>query len=154
MDHQQTFLPGPPPSTLCESEPSLWWSGLAMAEDLKRYLYKQLVKVDGLHAIVISDRDGVPIIKVATENAPETALRPSFLGTFALATDQGSKLGLSKNKSIVCYYSSFQVVHFNRLPLVVSFVASSAANTGLIFTLEKEMSGILEDLRPVVEVGP
>nr|XP_032825057.1 ragulator complex protein LAMTOR3 isoform X2 [Petromyzon marinus] len=108
MDHQQTFLPGPPPSTLCESEPSLWWSGLAMAEDLKRYLYKQLVKVDGLHAIVISDRDGVPIIKVATENAPETALRPSFLGTFALATDQGSKLGLSKNKSIVCYYSSFQ----------------------------------------------
>uniref|UniRef100_U3I6A8 Late endosomal/lysosomal adaptor and MAPK and MTOR activator 3 n=1 Tax=Anas platyrhynchos platyrhynchos TaxID=8840 RepID=U3I6A8_ANAPP len=86
--------------------------------------------VEGLHAIVVSDRDGVPVIKVANDNAPEHALRPGFLSTFALATDQGSKLGLSKNKSIICYYNTYQVVQFNRLPLVVSFIASSNANTG------------------------
>uniref|UniRef100_A0A8C2QVG7 Ragulator complex protein LAMTOR3 n=1 Tax=Capra hircus TaxID=9925 RepID=A0A8C2QVG7_CAPHI len=85
--------------------------------------------VEGLHAIVVSDRDGVPVIKVANDNAPEHALRPGFLSTFALATDQGSKLGLSKNKSIICYYNTYQVVQFNRLPLVVSFIASSNANT-------------------------
>ncbi|XP_053796811.1 ragulator complex protein LAMTOR3 isoform X1 [Vidua chalybeata] len=109
--------------------------------------------VEGLHAIVVSDRDGVPVIKVANDNAPEHALRPGFLSTFALATDQGSKLGLSKNKSIICYYNTYQVVQFNRLPLVVSFIASSSANTGLIVSLEKELTPLFEELRQVVEVS-
>ncbi|KAL0594508.1 Ragulator complex protein LAMTOR3, partial [Plecturocebus cupreus] len=119
--------------------------------DLKRFLYKKLPSVEGLHAIVVSDRDGVPVIKVANDNAPEHALRPGFLSTFALATDQGSKLGLSKNKSIICYYNTYQVVQFNRLPLVVSFIASSSANTGLIVSLEKELAPLFEELRQVVE---
>ncbi|XP_053831813.1 ragulator complex protein LAMTOR3 isoform X2 [Vidua macroura] len=109
--------------------------------------------VEGLHAIVVSDRDGVPVIKVANDSAPEHALRPGFLSTFALATDQGSKLGLSKNKSIICYYNTYQVVQFNRLPLVVSFIASSSANTGLIVSLEKELTPLFEELRQVVEVS-
>ncbi|XP_045853999.1 ragulator complex protein LAMTOR3 isoform X2 [Meles meles] len=83
-----------------------------MADDLKRFLYKKLPSVEGLHAIVVSDRDGVPVIKVANDNAPEHALRPGFLSTFALATDQGSKLGLSKNKSIICYYNTYQILTF------------------------------------------
>lgn len=112
-----------------------------------------LSSVEGLHAIVVSDRDGVPVIKVANDNAPEHALRPGFLSTFALATDQGSKLGLSKNKSIICYYNTYQVVQFNRLPLVVSFIASSNANTGLIVSLEKELAPLFEELRQVVEVS-
>ncbi|XP_064306087.1 ragulator complex protein LAMTOR3 isoform X2 [Phalacrocorax carbo] len=89
----------------------------------------------------------------ANDNAPEHALRPGFLSTFALATDQGSKLGLSKNKSIICYYNTYQVVQFNRLPLVVSFIASSNANTGLIVSLEKELTPLFEELRQVVEVS-
>uniref|UniRef100_A0A9L0REG8 Ragulator complex protein LAMTOR3 n=1 Tax=Equus caballus TaxID=9796 RepID=A0A9L0REG8_HORSE len=113
----------------------------------------QWLSVEGLHAIVVSDRDGVPVIKVANDNAPEHALRPGFLSTFALATDQGSKLGLSKNKSIICYYNTYQVVQFNRLPLVVSFIASSNANTGLIVSLEKELAPLFEELRQVVEVS-
>nr|BAE35093.1 unnamed protein product [Mus musculus] len=124
-----------------------------MADDLKRFLYKKLPSVEGLHAIVVSDRDGVPVIKVANDSAPEHALRPGFLSTFALATDQGSKLGLSKNKSIICYYNTYQVVQFNRLPLVVSFIASSSANTGLIVSVEKELAPLFEELIKVVEVS-
>uniref|UniRef100_A0A3P9A461 Ragulator complex protein LAMTOR3 n=1 Tax=Esox lucius TaxID=8010 RepID=A0A3P9A461_ESOLU len=90
---------------------------------------------------------------VANDNAPEYALRPGFLSTFALATDQGSKLGLSKNKSIICYYNTYQIVQFNRLPLVISFIASSSANTGLIISLEKELVPLIEELRQVVEVA-
>lgn len=127
--------------------------GFIMADDLKRFLYKKLPSVEGLHAIVVSDRDGVPVIKVANDSAPEHALRPGFLSTFALATDQGSKLGLSKNKSIICYYNTYQVVQFNRLPLVVSFIASSSANTGLIVSLEKELAPLFEELIKVVEVS-
>ncbi|XP_073518717.1 ragulator complex protein LAMTOR3-like [Phyllobates terribilis] len=124
---------------------------LFFSKDLRRFLYKKLPSVEGLHAIVVSDRDGVPVIKVANENSPEHALRPCFLSTFALSTDQGSKLGLSKNKSIICYYNTYQVVQFNRLPLVVSFIASSNANTGLILSLEKELGPLFEELRQVVE---
>uniref|UniRef100_A0A674C698 Late endosomal/lysosomal adaptor, MAPK and MTOR activator 3 n=1 Tax=Salmo trutta TaxID=8032 RepID=A0A674C698_SALTR len=109
--------------------------------------------VEGLHAIIVTDRDGVPVIKVAKDNAPEYALRPGFLSTFALATDQGSKLRLSKNKSIICYYNTYQIVQFNRLPLVISFIASSSANTGLIIRLEKELVPLIEELRQVVEVA-
>lgn len=123
-----------------------------MADDLKRFLYKKLPSVEGLHAIVVSDRDGVPVIKVANDNAPEHALRPGFLSTFALATDQGANLTF-KNKSIICYYNTYQVVQFNRLPLVVSFIASSSANTGLIVSLEKELAPLFEELRQVVEVS-
>ncbi|KAF3693489.1 Ragulator complex protein LAMTOR3 Late endosomal/lysosomal adaptor and MAPK and MTOR activator 3 [Channa argus] len=123
-----------------------------MADDLKRYLYKQLQSVEGLHAVVVTDRDGVPVVKVANDNVPVHALRPGFLSTFALATDQGSKLGLSKNKSIICYYNTYQIVQFNRLPLVISFIAGSNANTGLIMSLEKELAPLIDELRQVVEV--
>ncbi|XP_051032808.1 ragulator complex protein LAMTOR3-like [Phodopus roborovskii] len=127
--------------------------GFIMADDLKRSLYKKLPSVEGIHAIVVSDRDGVPVIKVANDSAPEHALRPGFLSTFALTTDQGSKLGLSKNKSIICYCNTYQVVQFNRLPLVVSFIASSNTNTGLIVSLEKDLAPLFEELIKVVEVS-
>ena len=35
-----------------------------MSEDLKKHLYGQLNTIKGLSAIVVSDRDGVPVIKV------------------------------------------------------------------------------------------
>ncbi|MBN3288043.1 LTOR3 protein, partial [Polyodon spathula] len=44
------------------------------------------------------------------------------------------------------------IVQFNRLPLVISFIASSSANTGLIINLEKDLVLLFEELRQVVEV--
>uniref|UniRef100_A0A3P9KMH1 Ragulator complex protein LAMTOR3 n=1 Tax=Oryzias latipes TaxID=8090 RepID=A0A3P9KMH1_ORYLA len=116
-------------------------------QDLKRFLYKQMQSVDGLHAIVVTDRDGVPVIKVANDSVPVHALRPGFLSTFALATDQGSKLGLSKNKSIICYYNTYQVT-----PPSITAWGRGSRNTGLIMTLEKELAPLMEELRQVVEV--
>lgn len=55
----------------------------------------------------------MPVISVADEKAPELAMRASFLSTFGMATDQGSKLGLGKNKTIICMYSSYQVKQKN-----------------------------------------
>ena len=48
-----------------------------MADELKQFLSKKLPSVEGLHAVVVSDR--VPVIKVANDNAPEHALRPGYL---------------------------------------------------------------------------
>ena len=82
-----------------------------MADDLRQFLYKQLLGVEGLHAIVMSHT--VPVIKAANDSASEHAFRLGFLPTFALATNQGSKLGLSKNKSIICYYNTYHAVQCN-----------------------------------------
>ncbi|XP_011057274.1 PREDICTED: ragulator complex protein LAMTOR3-A isoform X2 [Acromyrmex echinatior] len=79
-----------------------------MTVELKKFLYGLLTDVEGLHSILITDRDGVPVISVANEKAPELATRASFLSTFGMATDQGSKLGLGKNKTIICMYSNYQ----------------------------------------------
>lgn len=67
-----------------------------MADDLKRFLYKKLPSVEGLHAIVVSDRDGVPVIKVANDNAPEHALRPGFLSTLPWQQTKGANLDFQK----------------------------------------------------------
>ncbi|XP_070545527.1 ragulator complex protein LAMTOR3-A-like [Ptychodera flava] len=122
-----------------------------MAEELYRHFRRLLNKVDGLHAIVVTDRDGVPVIKVAKETAPELALRPGFLATFGMATDQGSKLGLSKNKNIICMYNTYQVVQFNKLPLVVSLIAESNTNTGVLLNIEEDFDEVLQDLKTAID---
>lgn len=78
-------------------------------QELKKFLYQLLNSVEDLHSILITDRDGVPVVSVSNDKVPELATRASFLSTFAMATDQGSKLGLGKNKTIICMYSSYQV---------------------------------------------
>lgn len=65
--------------------------------------------MNGLHCILITDRDGVPLVTASTDKAPPQALKPSFISTFGMATDQASKLGLGRNKTIISMYSSYQV---------------------------------------------
>ncbi|XP_014667850.1 PREDICTED: ragulator complex protein LAMTOR3-A-like isoform X2 [Priapulus caudatus] len=120
--------------------------------ELKQYLHRIIRRVDGLYAIIVSDRDGVPVIRAATENVPELALRPGFLATFSTGTDQASKLGLSRNKAIVSMYTSYQVVQLSKLPLILSFVASSQANTGVLLGLENELSDLLKDIKAAVDI--
>nr|CAD7205082.1 unnamed protein product [Timema douglasi] len=117
---------------------------------MKKYLQQLLSKVDGLLCILITDRDGVPVLKATTDKAPELAMRPNFLSTFAMATDQGGKLGLGKNKLVICSYSTYQVVQLNKLPLVVSFLGSITCNTGHILSLESHIEPLLGDLKTVV----
>lgn len=66
-------------------------------------------RVVGLQCVLVTDRDGIPLIRVATESAPELAMKPAFLSTFTMATDQSSKLGLGRNQTIICMYSNYQV---------------------------------------------
>ncbi|XP_034950879.1 ragulator complex protein LAMTOR3-A [Chelonus insularis] len=121
-----------------------------MTVEMKKFLYQLLNSVEGLHSILITDRDGVPVISVSSDKAPELATKASFLSTFGMATDQGSKLGLGKNKTIICMYSSFQVIQMNKLPLVVSFIASRTSNTGHILLLEDKIDPILTSLKSAV----
>lgn len=149
-------------------------------QEHKKFLNGLLNSIEGLHSILITDRDGVPVVSVADEKAPELAMRASFLSTFGMATDQASKLGLGKNKIVICMYSSYQVfkyinlikyniyiyityffvsflhlftlqvVQLNKLPLVISFIASHNCNTGHILSLENKIEPILSNLKSAV----
>ncbi|XP_076458196.1 ragulator complex protein LAMTOR3-A-like [Babylonia areolata] len=123
-----------------------------MAEEVKAYLRKLLNYVNGLHAIVISDRDGVPMLKVADEHAPELALRPAYLSAFSHMTDQASKIGMGSNQSIIAFYDNIQVVQLNKHPLTVTFIAEANATTGEMLNLELDLKDILVDLRRVNEM--
>ncbi|XP_076618475.1 late endosomal/lysosomal adaptor, MAPK and MTOR activator 3 isoform X2 [Colletes latitarsis] len=101
-----------------------------MTTELKNFLHGLLRSVEGLHSILITDRDGVPVIFVADEKAPELAMKASFLSTFGMATDQG--------------------IQMNKLPLVISFIASHDCNTGHILSLENKIDPILSNLKNAV----
>ncbi|XP_050517247.1 ragulator complex protein LAMTOR3 homolog [Diabrotica virgifera virgifera] len=117
-----------------------------MVEEAKKYLQDILGRVNGLHCILITDRDGVRMLKVSNDKTPEQANKPNFISTFGLAIDQGSKLGLGKTTTLICTYSQYQVVQMNKLPLIVTFIASDSCNTGHILALEKQIDGIVSDL--------
>lgn len=120
------------------------------AEELKRYLMQLKNSVSGLSAIIITDRDGVPVLKVADDNAPELVMRQNFLSTFGLATEQAGKLGLSENKSVISMYSTCQIIQINYLPFLITLVASISANTGLLLNVPNEMKEVLKDLESVL----
>lgn len=68
-------------------------------------------RISGVMCIIVTDRDGTPVLNVKAETAVEIGLatKPGFIATYTMATDQASKLGLGKNQSIVCMYSNYQV---------------------------------------------
>ena len=50
--------------------------------------------------------------------------------TFAAVSDQVSRLGLKRNKSLVSFFELYQVVQFNHSPLITTLVADADSNTG------------------------
>lgn len=121
-----------------------------MAEETRKSLQDLLTKVNGLYCILITDRDGVPLLKVGSDKVPDQATRPNIISTFGLAVDQGSKLGLGKTSTLICSYSQYQVIQMNKLPLIVTFVTSNTCNTGHIFELEKQLNPIISELNLAV----
>lgn len=123
-----------------------------MAEDMQRYLKRLLPTVEGLEGIIVSDRDGVHLVEAKDDTVSAGVLKPPFLGTFSIASEQASKLGLGRNRSIISYYTSHQVIQFSHSPLVVTFIAKTSANTGLIYSVEEDMRDAISDLKAAVTV--
>lgn len=107
-------------------------------------------RIDGIHAIAIHDKEGIPIIKVCRESCPERAINPRFLSIFSLVSEQVSKMNFGQNKKIVSFYDSYQVVQCRQDPVVVTVIADVDANTGLMMELDIDMAVLLNELKPVV----
>ena len=122
-------------------------------EAAKKFLQDIIKRVHGLYAIVITDRDGIPVVKVNVAETPDVVCKPNFLASVSLAVEQAGKLGSGKNRRIICMFNSFQVVHFNKTPLMISLVANGKANTGLLLNLENELNDFVEDLQTAINAS-
>jgi len=123
----------------------------ADVKDFKRELNTLMKSVQGLQAIIISDKEGVPLFKVNTEKAPDFSMKPTFLATSTITSDQATKLGMGRCNSIYCLYDNNQVVHFNKYPLVITLIATNDANMGMLLALEDQFDNFLNDLKRLVE---
>ncbi|XP_050442360.1 ragulator complex protein LAMTOR3-A [Adelges cooleyi] len=120
-------------------------------EELRRFLHQTLNKIDGLYTIIISDHDGVVIIKASADKSLDNNFnfKHSFLSDFNSASEQAGKLELGKNKTVICFYTNYQVVQLNCSSVLITFVAAEKANTGNILGLEKVLEPLLKDLRAI-----
>ncbi|KAI8141688.1 mitogen-activated protein kinase [Fennellomyces sp. T-0311] len=104
------------------------------------------VFADGLKAGLITDKDGVVILKSTSADAPLNVADSTIPTTFAIANNQASKLGLKHNRFIVSMYDLYQVVQLDSNPLIITLVGDAAANTGLLINLGHQIEDIAKPL--------
>jgi len=133
-------------------------------EELKSEMRTLMDKIAGLNTIVITDSCGVPLIKVnksesnlssssnhSHHNNTQDTTRASMMSSFSQGADQANKLGIGLCRTMTCVYENYQIVHFNKSPLVVGLIANVKANTGLLLSLEHEFDSVCLELNKCVQ---
>ncbi|XP_049289728.1 ragulator complex protein LAMTOR3 homolog [Anopheles funestus] len=121
-----------------------------MTDDVKRFFHNIRKRVSGLNCIIITDRDGVPLMKVGDDKSLGMIMKPSFHTTFTMATEQSNKLGLGRNRNIISIYTGYQVVQMNKLPLLVTFIGTESCNIGHILALDQQIELVLDEVKVAV----
>ena len=106
-------------------------------------------QIDGLGAIVISDRDGVTITQQTGDKSKVTD-EISLSATFSDLGDQANKLSFGKSESITTFFGDRVVVHVNDSPLFYSLIGTPDANVGVIHSIIPELKSSLANLRTAI----
>jgi len=115
--------------------------------DLQTFFLKLLNRISDLQAIVVTDRDGVTLAKEMSSSYRNDSSESSLVATFAVATEQASKLRTGKNKTITSFYEKKVIIHINDLPLVICLIANSEVNIGVVLSFASDIKHALEPLR-------
>ena len=126
-----------------------------MVEELRRVITQRLSETPGLVALVISDKDGVPILQASTEHTPavDVCLRYQFLSSNAIISESSKKVELQDMKKSLMCYSDKQVLNIVQGQVILSIIAKADANTGLMENFAKIMSPMVEDVSKTVLLG-
>jgi len=119
-------------------------------EDLQTFFKKLITRVSGLHAVLLSDRDGAQVLKVVGENYAEIQNENALAATFAVAAEQAGKLRLGKDKTITSFYEKHAIVHINDLPVIVSLIGDKQSNIGMVLAFVPDIKKALEPLRAAI----
>eukprot|EP00029_Vermamoeba_vermiformis_P008998 TRINITY_DN4356_c0_g1_i1.p1 TRINITY_DN4356_c0_g1~~TRINITY_DN4356_c0_g1_i1.p1 ORF type:complete len:135 (-),score=30.74 TRINITY_DN4356_c0_g1_i1:15-419(-) len=120
-------------------------------DDIQLFLEKVIERVQGLQAILVSDRDGVSLLTAQSGAGEELNAENTLCTVFATAADQASKCGLGKNKTLTTFFDNRLFVHINHTPLIITLLAEPDANCGVLLSLADELKGALEPLRTSIK---
>eukprot|EP00729_Bicosta_minor_P016920 gene16920-19050_t len=120
--------------------------------DLRVILTELLPRIEGLKAVVITDAEGVSLIKVTAgdeeeDAAVESVITPSFLVTATAAAEQSCKLGTGANTAAIIAFEKFQVVHTVASPLMIHLVSAASSNTGLLLDMARDLKTTIAPLQ-------
>ncbi|ORY38841.1 Roadblock/LC7 domain-containing protein [Rhizoclosmatium globosum] len=62
-----------------------------------------------IKAILITDRDGVILLKVEQPNLPAKVTKAALSATFSLSCDQATKLGMGKALMVMSAFDEYQI---------------------------------------------
>ena len=123
-----------------------------MVEELRRVITQRLADIPGVVALVISDKDGVPILQANIDGSPavDVCLRYQFLSSNAIVNDSSKKVKLhGMKKSLICYNDK-QILSVSQGQVILSIIAQADANTGQMENFAKQMIPIVKDVSNVV----
>lgn len=123
---------------------------MTSVDSIKKSISCTFQGIEGLYAIFVTDRDGVPIVKTAMDNSPDVAIRPTFLAAHGAALEQTSKMGLGESKHMICTYNQHKMVLLNFNPILVTLIGSSDMNSGLLIGLRQELEPTIKLLHSIV----
>ncbi|KAJ3415524.1 Ragulator complex protein lamtor3 [Chytridiales sp. JEL 0842] len=106
---------------------------------------------EDLKAILVTDRDGVILIKAESPNLPPRVTKAALSATFSMASDQASKIGLGKTNMVMSVFDEYQIVQFSYAPLILSLIAPSSANSGLLLDIGTKFGPQINVLSNVVK---
>ncbi|KAE9556675.1 hypothetical protein FO519_000081 [Halicephalobus sp. NKZ332] len=116
--------------------------GVGIHQALRRILHMN----QDIHSILITDKDGVPVV-TAGEAVRNIA---TLTSSYATALDQSSKLNLGTPKFWTFTYDAQQMVVFARPPFVVYIMAAPKANNGALCSLlDSHLKPILDECESI-----
>lgn len=115
-------------------------------------LLEQLVeRVDGLKCIVVSDRDGVAVLRAPNSMIDDPHSEQIMTTIFSLTTEQTSKSKeLGQANFILTFYDSCMCLQANHLPLVITLTADADANAGALIELLPQLKTALNLTRELI----
>jgi len=122
-----------------------------MIDELRKMVEERLTEVSGLHGLVITDKDGVPVLQVSAEGAPastESCMRYQFTSSKSAAEEK--YLNLNNLKRTLVHYQDLQILTVVHDQLLLSLIADAEASTGILENFAKRMEGLVSDIAKAV----
>jgi mitogen-activated protein kinase kinase 1 interacting protein 1 len=99
-----------------------------VASSAKSYLQSFLdglrERVPTVAAVLVSDSDGVVLMKSVAQAYQENSVDATLAAVFAASTAQASKLQFGQNRAVVSWQKDRVVIHVNTSPFFVSIICS------------------------------
>lgn len=117
--------------------------------ELRQLLTDLAVHTNGLIGIVLSDKDGVPVLKAPIENNSavlDGCLRHQFLSICGTLSEHARKMCLGAPMSVTATFDDHQVIHCYHESLILTLVANDQACTGQLLSFADSIKPLLSDI--------